>query len=615
MTYARVMVIGLDGLDPSLAETMMAAGELPNLTVLRQRGVYTRVATTWPAQTPVAWSTFAVGANPGAHGIFDFLRRDAATYLPEIALYRHEQKSRFLPPRAVNLRGGTTVWELLSDAGIPSTVLRHPCTYPPRSFRGRLLSGIGVPDIRGGFGSSTFFTTQDGLARGEGEQVIRIETDDQGRGTFSLPGPRLAQHGELTLELQLLVKRVEDSVEIRCSSGAFSVRLERDHWSPWVHVRFKHGVLQTVRGLVRFFLGGTDPLALFASPVHFDPDAPVFPISHPWDYAGELREALGPFATLGVAEEHNGLTNGRFDESAFLAQCLDVMHERRAMMHHELERFDGGLFYCLFATPDRIQHMFWRFREPAHPANGGIPPAPELARVIEDYYRECDQVVGEVMEYAGPDTLLVVLSDHGFASFRREVHLNRWLHDQGYLVLRPGIDPGEGAGDLLREVDWGRTRAYGLGLAGLYLNLRGREAEGIVPASEASGLKSEIAAGLTGLRDPRDGAVAVGEVHPREALYSGPFLEEAPDLVVGCSPGYRVASASAMGGIGPAVIADNLRRWSGDHVVDPAAVPGVLFMNVPLRGGGAHLRDLAPTILEALGVPAGEGMEGRSLLT
>jgi predicted AlkP superfamily phosphohydrolase/phosphomutase len=614
MKYRRVIVIGLDGLDPSLCESLMDAGELPNLAGLRHSGGYTRVATTLPAQTPVAWSTFAVGANPGAHGIFDFLRRDPRSYLPEIALSRHEQKSRFLPPRAVNLRGGRTVWEMLSDAGIPSVILRHPCTYPPSAFRGRLLAGIGVPDLRGGFGSTSYYSSDTGLAAGEGEQLFRVKVDGSGRATIELHGPLLPQGDDLLLQLALEVDAATGSALLRSPREGLEIRLEMKRWSPWVHVRFKHGPLQSARGMVRFFLAGTSPLGLFASPVNFDPDSPLFPISHPWDYAGALGRVIGAYATLGLAEAHAGLANGRFDEAAFLAQCLDVLGERHAMMRHELELHDRGLFYCLFDTPDRVQHMFWRFGEPAHPANAGQPPCAEMARVIPECYRTCDQVVGEALQYAGQGTLVIVLSDHGFASFQRAVDLNAWLYRNGYLHLREGVEPGEEAGDLLRQVDWARTHAYALGLAGLFLNVSGREAQGIVPASQAMPLAEEIAGRLTGLPDCDRNQVAIRTVLPRERVYQGAYLDQAPDLLVGYASGYRTASATAMGGVGSQVISDNTGRWSGDHVVDPVLVPGVLFMNAPLRSAGARLTDLAPTILEALGAPLAPTLEGRSLL-
>jgi len=581
MKWQKVVVIGLDGLDPLIVEAMMAARKLPHLDGMRQKGGYSRVATTMPALTPVAWSSFAVGANPGAHGIFDFLRRDPKTYVPEIGLYRHEQKSRFLPPRAVNLRGGKPVWEHLSHAGIPSTILRHPCTYPPNPFRGRVLAGVGVPDLRGGFGSSSFYSSDPRVTPGESEHVSRVEPDEAGRATVELRGPLLHGSDDLRLKLDLEVDAAAGTVQIRSLQEAVEALIEVGRWSPWVHVRFKHGVLQTVRGLVRFYLADVSPLSLFVSAIHFDPDLPLFPISHPWDYSAELRREIGPFATLGLPEEHNGLINGRIDEDAFLAQCLDLMHERRAMMHFELARHDRGLFFCLFDTPDRVQHMFWRFREAGHPANHGELPPPEMADVIEDYYRKCDDIVGEALAYASDDTLVVVLSDH----------------------------------DLLKQVDWGRTRAYALGMAGLYLNLAGREGEGIVSSVAAPPLADEIAARLVGFRDTDRGEVAVRAVLPRDRVYKGPFLNDAPDLLVGYARGYRVASATVMGHVGADLVKDNIRPWSGDHVVDPVSVPGILFMNAPFRGEGAHLIDLAPSILGALDAPPSEDMEGVSLIS
>jgi predicted AlkP superfamily phosphohydrolase/phosphomutase len=285
------------------------------------------------------------------------------------------------------------------------------------------------------------------------------------------------------------------------------------------------------------------------------------------------------------------------------------------MMESELERFDGGLFYCLFDTPDRVQHMLWRFREPDHPANRGRPQAPHLEHAIEDCYRRADAVVGQALKFADDQTLLIALSDHGFGSFQRGINLNRWLYDRGLLALREGMDPGSEAGDMLLGVDWDRTRAYGFGLSGLYLNLRGREGRGTVAPEEAGPLKAEIARELTGLMDPGQNRVAVRSVSTREQLYRGPYVDEAPDLIINCAPGYRISWSSARGSVSAeGLLEDNTRKWSGDHIIDPALVPGVLLMNRPFRGEGARLVDLAPTILAALGVPAGPAMEGEPLL-
>jgi predicted AlkP superfamily phosphohydrolase/phosphomutase len=599
---------------------LIKRGELPNLDKLTRQGALSTVATTTPAQTPVAWSTFATGRNPGGHGIFDFLRRDPRNYLPDLALNRYEQKNAFLPPRAVNLRRGSTVWDDLTAAGVPSAIIRCPCTYPAEPLKGRLLSGMGVPDLRGGLGTSTFYTTVPATRPLEAENVVHLSADPSGRYPTHLIGPRNPKdRSDVRLEI-VLEPGFEAKIVVLKSAGTPSeLTLREGRWSEWLHAKFKLGMLQTVRGNVRFFLKTVAPgvLELHASPIQFDPYNPLFPISSPGTYAGELANAIGPYHTAGMVEDHAGLSNGRLDEIGFLDQCDDLWAEREAMLLHELDRLDGGLLYCLFDTPDRVQHMLWRHREPDHPANAGIGTSPEMARALEEQYTKGDAVLGKILEAAGDDALVIAMSDHGFTSFQRGVDLNRWLFNQGLLALKPGEVPGESAGDMFRAVDWERTRAYAVGLGGIYLNLAGREAGGIVRPEEAAGLTAKIAQSLAGLEDPERGEVAVRAVRSREELYDGPYAGESPDLVTLFSRGYRVSWGASMGGVGEHLIEDNTKLWSGDHIVDPELVPGMLAMNRPFRTDGARLEDLTPTILEALGVPAGDGTgrTGRSLLS
>jgi predicted AlkP superfamily phosphohydrolase/phosphomutase len=452
------------------------------------------------------------------------------------------------------------------------------------------------------------------VAPRESENVVRVAIEGAAIATH-LIGPRHPKTREdVRLDLTLRIDRAGRRVLVHAAGAPQELEVREGAWSDWLRVKFKTGLFQTVRGLVRFHLVGLDPVfALYASPINFDPELPLFPISAPADYAAELAARFGPFHTTGMVEDHAGLTNERFSEEAFLDHCETVWQERAAMMLHELERFDEGLFYCLFDTPDRVQHLFWRFREPDHPANRGRPARPELARAIEDQYRHGDAVVGAALEFADDETLVIVLSDHGFSSFQRGIHLNSWLRAQGLLTLRS--DAGPGGGDLLRGVDWSRTRAYALGLGGIYLNLEGREAQGIVGADEAAALAAAIAREMRGLRDPERGSVAIHRVVPRAEVYRGPYAGESPDLLVHCAAGYRVSWESSLGGIPKGLFADNVKKWGGDHIIDPALVPGVLFLNRAFRPGGADLTDLAPTILETLGVPRGPAMEGRSLLS
>ncbi len=610
----RAVLIGLDGLEPRLVEPMLERGELPNLASLRARGSYMRVATTSPAQTPVAWSSVATGTNPGGHGVFDFLRRDPATYLPDLALNKYERKNAFTPPRAVNLRRGQTVWDLLDQAGLPSVVLRFPCTYPPSLRLGRMLSGMGVPDLRGGLGTGTFYTTRENVLAGEGEQVVKLENSADGTYTTHLIGPRDPRHRGDT-HLPMTLKPEGERLLVRC--GGQEIRLVSGVWSDWLRITFKLGALQSVRGMARLLLvppANGDELAMYASPMNFDPAAPPFAISQPERFAAELADDLGPYYTTGMVEDHAALSNGRIDERAFLDQCAEVWDEREAMMLRELQRCDSGFFYCLFDTTDRVPHLFWRYREPDHPANRERPLRSEFRHAIEETYRRADAAVGAALEAVDDRDLVLVLSDHGFGPFRRCVDLNAWLREQGLLHLADGRAPGRDAGEMLRGIDWSRTRAYAVGLGGIYLNLRGREAKGTVEPGEADQLAGEIQRGLTGLIDPATGEVAVRAVPTRAELYQGPFAAESPDLVVHCGRGFRVSWSTSLGGVAASVFEDNTNAWSGDHIIDPALVPGILFSNRPLNGRDARLVDVAPTVLDALGLAKGPAMEGSSRL-
>jgi len=611
----KVVVIGLDGLEPSITEMMLRAGQLPNLSRIREQGGYSRLRTTYPAQTPVAWSTFSTGTNPGRHGIFDFLSRDPVRYLPTLALSRYEQKNAFAAPRVVNRRRGIPFWELLSQAGVPSVVLRCPCTYPPAEIHGRMLAGVGVPDLRGGLGTSTYYTTEDGVLAEQSEKVVRL-TPNNGQCDTYLIGPRHPKtQQDVTSRISLQIVPSEDKLVVHSEHQPRAIEVRVGQWSDWLHVKFKVGMFQAARGIVRFYLRALVPqIELYASPINFDPDEPLFPISTPENYAGELQAALGTYHTAGMAEDHDGLNNGRFDESAYLHQCTRVMREREKMMLAELARIKEGFFFCLFDTPDRLQHMFWRFRDPGHPANRDGMDA-EFAQTIEEHYRKLDAIVGRVLTYADEQTHLIVLSDHGMNSFRRGLNLNTWLHANGYLALKAGIEPGDEENSrFFHGVDWDRTRAYALGLGGIYLNLRDRESNGIVATAEAEEIKAAIVRSLTGLVDPGNGLQAVRSVLTREQLYTGPYVSESPDLLVNFAEGYRVSWATPLGGVPSGLFEDNRKKWAGDHVIDPELVPGVLLMNRRFAEGAPRLTDLAPTILHSLDVTPIEAMEGRNLL-
>jgi len=618
----KVIVIGLDGLEPTIVEAMLDHGELPHFAKIRAAGAYSRLKTTYPAQTPVAWSSFVTGTNPGGHGIFDFVSRDPKTYQPDLALSRFAPpKNAFSPPRVVSNRQGVPVWQLLTQAGIPSVVLRCPCTFPPDQVNGRMLAGVGVPDLRGGQGTGTFYSQDKTAKAKESEQLVPLPEGDQ--FTTHVIGPRntrVKPIADTTAEIKVQVDRAARKLVIKTGGVPDRLEIPEGQWSPWVRVKFKFSMLQSLPGIVRFFARQLAPhVEFYSSPVNFDPAAPTFPVTSPNEYGKELAEQIGLFSTLGMAEDHTGLNNGRFDEAAYLTQCDLVRAERERMTFHELRRFGEGLFFVVFDTPDRVQHMFWRFRDPEHPYFDR-ERAPEFVRSIEEHYRLYDGLLARVLEHADEHTLLIVLSDHGFNTFRRGFHVNTWLVENGLMALKDNKKPDEALGEGFSAVDWSRTSAYALGLGGVYLNMKGREGGGVLEeGAEAERARRAIVEGLTGIADTATGRTAINSVSRREEIYSGAHAAASPDLLVNYAPGFRVSWQTALGGMPYGLFEDNTRRWSGDHIIDPETVPGILLMNRngsgPLAAGHrADIRDLAPTILSYLGVAKGEAMEGISLL-
>lgn len=610
-------MIGLDGLDPGIVEAMLGRGELPNLAKIRASGTYSRLGTTYPAQTPVAWSSFAMGTNPGGHGIFDFISRDPQTYLPDAALSRFERaKSMLAQPRVVNQRKGVPVWQVLTQAGIASTVLRCPCTFPAEALQGRMLAGVGVPDVRGSQSKGTFYTQDKTVQPQENEQLITL--DDGDNLSTHVIGPRNTKQGpsvNTSCEIRVQVDKGERKLLIQVNGAPEKISVPVHSWSDWIRFKFKFSLLQSATGTARIYVRQIEPhVEFYVSAVNFDPAAPMFPISFPAEYAKELSENIGLFSTLGMAEDHTGLNNGRLDESAYMQHCDLVLGERERMMRYELDRFTEGLFFMVYDTPDRVQHMMWRFRDQKHP---GFERdlVPEFATCIEEHYQKCDALLGPVLDKVDENTLLIVLSDHGFGSFRRAFDTNTWLWQNGLLQLKDNKKPSEDLGEGFATVDWSKTSAYAVGLGGIYLNVKDREREGILEeGSEADRVRQAIQKGLTEFPDTETQLPAIRSIARREELYSGCHVGDAPDLLVNFRPGFRVSWQSALGGFANHLIQDNNRRWSGDHIVDPESVPGILFMNQPASHNHAQIIDLAPTVLNYLGVSAPESMEGRSLL-
>ena len=623
---ARVLVLGLDGLDPNLLERFMDQNLLPNFQSLRKHGSYHRLATTNPALSPVAWSSFITGSNPGRHGLFDFLKRDPNTYLPDLALADTEEpkpllklgafKLAFGQPRLKTQRKGTAFWDLTTQQRIPTVVLRTPVTFPPDKVHGRMLAGLGVPDLRGTQGTFAFYTTDSvETGRAMGGQIFHVKF-----GSDTIPsqiiGPRntlTKPAADTTIPMMITVHRNNPHATIAFQGQSFDVPV--GEWSEWKTLTFEFNRLTKVSGIVRFYLASVTPgFELYMSPINFDPRKPAFPISYPAAYAEELAEAIGLYHTIGQAEDTWSLNEGRVSDETFLEQCDRVIQEREAMLDYELARFHQGLLVTVFDTPDRIQHMFWRFQDPGHPLYDQ-----RLAKHFEDVfpklYQSMDRILGKVLQHVDGNTTLLVLSDHGFSQFRTAVHTNGWLKQQGYLAFKPtaSTDPKD-LHELFAGVEWSKTKLYAVGLAGIYFNKAGRERLGLVTEAEVPQLTEQVTKALLALKDPATGQRVVSKVFRKEEIYEGPYLNQAPDLVLGFEPGYRTSWQTALGATPSRVFEPNAKRWSGGHCVDPINVPGVLLVNRPINTEAPRIIDIAPTILTLFGIEPPESMDGRSLL-
>jgi predicted AlkP superfamily phosphohydrolase/phosphomutase len=617
---SRLIIVGFDGQDPNLTDEFMREGILPNFSALAQDGSYRRLKTTLPALSPVAWSSFSTGVNPARHNIFDFLDRDRRTYLPLLSSARVGPARRSLRlgrlriplsrPDVHLLRRSKPFWTILGEHRVWSTILRVPITFPPDRFYGAELSAMSVPDLLGTQGTFLLYTTRPaGDAPHGGQRVHVAFVGDRCETTLEGP-PNTFVEGAPPLRLPVRMRLDRGRSTADVEFGPTRISLQVGTMSDWVPVVFSALPAVQVKGLTRLLVTEIgEHFTLYVSPINLDPDAPAMPISHPPYYATYLSRKLGAFATLGLAEDTWARNEGVIDDKAFLQQAYDIDDERQRMLFAGMDRLHRGSLVCVFDATDRIQHMFWRERDTSHPAHADSQAG--NGNVIRELYRRNDALVGRLRERLNDDDVLMVISDHGFSSFRRGVNLNQWLLREGYLVLRPGTD---GTNEWLRDVDWSRTRAYALGLTGLYLNLRGREAHGIVtPGPEADALKAEIANKLRGLSDHDRGEVAINEAFDTASVYSGPYLENAPDFIIGFNAGYRTSWSGATGIVAGAVFEDNGKPWSGDHCIDPRLVPGVFFCNRPITTADPSLVDIAPTALDLFGIDPPAYMEGRPL--
>jgi predicted AlkP superfamily phosphohydrolase/phosphomutase len=722
--YDRVVILGFDGADAGLVERYIEEGKLPNLARLRREGFYAPLRSTNPPQTPVSWASFSTGLNPGRTEIFDFLRRTEGTYLPEFAMIKEGKRpllfgsrnppvfgsltailagmtaggivmfsrrralpallaalgvaailgctagllaARYLPreiPSATNPRKGLPFWNAVADAGMRVKVLNVPATFPAEDHeRTQLLSGLGVPDMRGRIGSPSLYTSDRSLTVTDNQFSVEIVKLPARRGTLetAIFGPlnkpfydyvldeatrgiddpesrrmtrartekELADRGvPRRLDAPFRIEAGDDSITIDLAGRRQTLRA--GEWSDWFVVPIPVNPvidrLAGLKGIVRFKLIALSPeLKLYASPLNFHPECQPVPFSAPRSFARDLMREFGLFKTLGWPIDTWSLPSGLTDERHFLEDMEATATFQQKMMRQALESGGEDLYLQVFDFPDRVGHMLWRLHDPGHPLFDARLAA-EFAGEIPKAYERMDSIVGEALARLGPRTALIICSDHGFASFRRGINYNTWLVKAGFMSLREGasaggktledlFDRGE-LGEFFRYVDWSRTKAYAMGLGNISINLLGREPKGsVAPGREYEEVRDAITRQLEALVDPETGERPVTKVYRREEMYSGFDPRLVPDLRAANNAHYRIGWQTALGEVPPRIFEDNLKAWSGDHCSnDPALVPGVLFSNVKLGRRDPGIADIYPTVLALLGVSAVEGIDGRTLL-
>ncbi|MEK6934949.1 MAG: alkaline phosphatase family protein [Nanoarchaeota archaeon] len=606
----KLLIIGIDGADPRVIEKLISQDLLPNFKKLKNQGTFLPLQTSNPSQSPVAWTTLATGVNPGKHNLFDFISRNPNNYLPQLSLADTEEKLG--NTKYKSFVKATPFWQITSKNGIPTTIIRWPLTFPVEEVKGNLLAGLGLPDIKGLLNSYSFYTSAFYDKTEEGaEKIIPVEIEDNKINTI-IKGPRIKKSGKIIdIETPMLIKiNNKDLIAININNKGYDV--SKEDWSDWLRIEFKIGFFKKASGIAKVYLESTEPFKMYLTTVQVDPEDPIFDISYPKGYSKELAEEIGLYHTLGIPEDTNALNERKISDQVYLQQIAHIEKERDKMFWYEFEKFnklDSGILAFVYDSSDRVQHIFWE-EKVLENNNRELPIHSE----IKKYYIEKDKLLGEILNKINDRTKLIIISDHGFSSFERSVNVNKWLYDNNYLVLKQqptDKDPGE----LFKYVDWSKTKAYSLGFSSIYLNLKGREKQGIVEQSEKEKLEKEIISKLIILEDPKYNKKAIHKLYRTEEIYQGDYTTNGPDIVIGFNPGFRISWQNAIGGTTKEIFSDNTKKWKADHIIDPEFVPGIFFSNFKIEETNLDQKDLAPTVLSIFNITPSDKLEGKSLIS
>ncbi len=627
----KMIILGIDGMDPGITYQLMQQGKLPNMQKLAQNGTFTMMRTTIPPQSPVAWGSFSTGADPGVYGVFDFVHRNPANYMAFSSQAETTAPGWIVPVGKYNfplkpsevhlLREGKPFWDYLEERDVEATLFKLPGNYPPSKSKQRTIAGLGTPGVDGNYGTYILYTNDENEVEREvypNKIYYAYINDEHVMEEGVIEGPRndLLEEGEI-IEVPFKVYVDYKNKTARIDVQGKEILISEKEYSDWVEIDFsliKH--ISTVTGMVRFYLLNLseEKFRLYVSPVHISPAHPAATISTPPSYSEELAEKCGLFHTISLPSDTKALQQGVFDMENFLVQHMSVHRESEKIFAYELNRFlerKSGLLFFYFSTLDLGQHMLWSLTDKEHP----FYKEEEAARFDhwrDDLYMRHDRILGDVLKKVPKDVEIVVMSDHGFGPYRRSVNLNNWLYDEGYLTVKGGeIFDGMG---LLEYADWGNTRAYFLGLNSMYLNMAGREGNGIVKTDERRKLLEEIKGKLEMLTDPETGEKVVSTAYISEDNFSRDYLDRAPDIIVGFKKGYRASNVSALGNFSSAMISNNMDWWAGDHLIDPKWVPATFISNFKINKKVPDIKDMAPTILKYFGIQDAPTITGKSLI-
>ena len=654
--YKRVVVLGIDGMDPDLLREVIASSPdlMPNFRRLaEQGGGVLDLGTSTPPQSPVAWSNFITGRNPGGHGIFDFIHRNPKTYHYAPSTVTEAPGTELpggwvIPGEGDSNRTGKAFWTVLGEHDVPADVWRMPINFPVEPGKGLSFPGMMTPAVDSPYGECTWFSTDPPPT--VSKKIIQVqERDGVIRGAYLTgPGNPFNPHAEAArAALEIYVDHEAGAAVI--DTGLSAIVLQPGQWSDFAKVSFSPlpmGMADAA-GIVRFYLRSLTPeFELYASPINVDPYSPIAPVSYPESASAELADAIGLYYTQGMAEDVNALKQGVLTDDEFMQQVDSVWKGRNKMLDRALDVYlkddEGGLLFFYYSTVDLAGHMMWRLQDKQHPFYDAEIAGQDSSwytgregttwnTVVRDIYVKMDGVLGHLRKRIGDDTLIFVMSDHGFAPYHRKFSLNTWLLEKGYLVLNEGksrelptsdsehqkVYIGKGSTPEETAVDWSKTRAYGMGFNGLYLNLKGREADGIVSSgAEADALLKQLQLELEALRDSECGGTPV-VLHAELAseIYAGERLAEAPDILVGYNSGYGNSDPASEGRIPNYVLEDNMGgTFNGSHLMDPRVVSGVLLTNGQVGLEDARLEDLTVELLRQYGVQPSPGMVGRPVL-